>query len=65
MCDIAGIGRLCAEKRIHLVVDAMQSVGVMPLDVSALPPSMLAFGCHKGMLVPQGLGVLYASKSLT
>ena len=64
VCDIAGIGRLCAEKRIHLVVDAMQSVGVMPLDVSALPPSMLAFGCHKGLLVPQGLGVLYASKSL-
>jgi cysteine desulfurase/selenocysteine lyase len=25
---------------------------------------MLAFGCHKGLLVPQGLGVLYASKAL-
>ena len=62
--DIAGIGRLCAEKSIHLIVDAMQSVGVMPLDVAALPPSMLAFGCHKGLLVPQGLGVLYASKAL-
>jgi selenocysteine lyase/cysteine desulfurase len=42
----------------------MQSVGVMPLDVGALPPSMIAFGCHKGLLVPQGLGVLYASKGL-
>jgi selenocysteine lyase/cysteine desulfurase len=62
--DIVGIGRLCAEKSIHLIVDAMQSVGVMPLDVAALPPSMLAFGCHKGLLVPQGLGVLYASKAL-
>jgi cysteine desulfurase / selenocysteine lyase len=63
LSDITGIGRLC-EKRIHLVVDATQSVGVMPLDVGALPPSMIAFGCHKGLLVPQGLGVLYASKSL-
>jgi selenocysteine lyase/cysteine desulfurase len=25
---------------------------------------MLAFGCHKGLLVPQGLGVLYANKTL-
>jgi cysteine desulfurase / selenocysteine lyase len=62
--DISGIGRLCAENGIHLVVDAMQSVGVMPLDVTALPPAMVAFGCHKGLLVPQGLGVLYVSKSL-
>jgi cysteine desulfurase/selenocysteine lyase len=62
--DIAGIGRLCASSGIHLVVDATQSVGVLPIDVSALRASMVAFGCHKGLLVPQGLGVLYVSKSL-
>lgn len=62
--DIVDIGRLCARKRLHFVVDAMQSVGVLPIDVADLPPSMLAFGCHKGLLVPHGLGVLYASKSL-
>lgn len=62
--DIADIGRLCALKGMHLVVDAMQSVGVLPVDVTQLPPSMLAFGCHKGLLVPHGLGVLYVSQSL-
>jgi cysteine desulfurase/selenocysteine lyase len=62
--DIADIGRLCALKGMHLVVDAMQSVGVLQVDVAELPPSMLAFGCHKGLLVPHGLGVLYVSKSL-
>jgi cysteine desulfurase / selenocysteine lyase len=62
--DIADIGRLCARKGLHLVVDAMQSIGVFSLDMAELPPSMLAFGCHKGLLVPHGLGVLYASKSL-
>jgi cysteine desulfurase / selenocysteine lyase len=62
--DIADIGRLCVRKGMHLVVDAMQSVGVLPVDVAELPPSMLAFGCHKGLLVPHGLGVLYVSKSL-
>lgn len=62
--DIAGIGRLCAERGIHLVVDAMQSVGVLSVDVRAMGISMLAAGCHKGLLVPQGLGVLYAKKGL-
>ena len=42
----------------------MQSVGVLPVDVARLPPSMLAFGCHKGLLVPHGLGVLYVSQAL-
>jgi cysteine desulfurase / selenocysteine lyase len=62
--DIADIGRLCAQKGLHLVVDAMQSVGVLPVDVGQLPPSMLAFGCHKGLLVPHGLGLLYVSQAL-
>ena len=57
--DIDGIGRLAREKGIYLVIDAMQSVGVVPLDVGNSGASMVAFGCHKGLLVPQGLGVLY------
>ena len=32
----------------------MQSVGVLPVDVKAMGVSMLAAGCHKGLLVPQG-----------
>lgn len=57
--DIADIGRFCNERGIYLVVDAMQSVGVLPIDVQAMNISMLAAGTHKGLLVPQGLGVLY------
>jgi selenocysteine lyase/cysteine desulfurase len=62
--DLAGIGRLCREKGLYLVVDAMQSVGVVPVDVKAAGVSLLAAGCHKGLLVPQGLGVLYSDRSL-
>lgn len=62
--DIAGIGQMCAERNIALIVDAMQSIGVVPLDVASMPTSMVAFGCHKGLLVPQGLGVLCASRAL-
>jgi selenocysteine lyase/cysteine desulfurase len=62
--DIESIGRLCADKGIYLIVDVMQSVGVLPVDVKKLGVSVLAAGCHKGLLVPQGLGLLYVKESL-
>lgn len=60
--DIESIGRLCKQRGIILVVDAMQSVGVVEIDVKKLGVTFLAAGCHKGMLVPQGLGFLYVNK---
>ncbi|MGF6812597.1 cysteine desulfurase/selenocysteine lyase [Paraburkholderia sp. Clong3] len=62
--DLTSIGKLCKERGLYLVVDAMQSVGVIPLDVKALNISVLAAGTHKGLLVPQGLGVLYVADGL-
>jgi cysteine desulfurase / selenocysteine lyase len=62
--DLKSVGQLCKERGIYLVVDAMQSVGVIPLDVKALNISVLAAGTHKGLLVPQGLGVLYVAEGL-
>jgi len=62
--DIAGIGRLCADKGIYLVVDVMQSIGVLPVDVKKLGVSVVAAGCHKGLLIPQGLGLLYVKADL-
>ena len=62
--DLASVGKLCRERGIYLVVDAMQSVGVVPVDVKALGISVLAAGTHKGLLVPQGLGILYVQDGL-
>ena len=62
--DVASIGRLCKELGIFLIVDAMQSVGVVPIDVEAMNISVLAAGTHKGLLVPQGLGILYVREGL-
>ncbi|NUR84892.1 MAG: aminotransferase class V-fold PLP-dependent enzyme, partial [Nonomuraea sp.] len=47
--SIAGLG-------VPVVVDAMQSVGVLPVDAARV--AALAAGSHKGMLIPQGLGFL-------
>ncbi|WP_180729690.1 aminotransferase class V-fold PLP-dependent enzyme [Paraburkholderia sp. PGU19] len=57
--DIESIGDFCRQRGILLVVDAMQSVGVIPVDVKRMGISALAAGCHKGLLTPQGLGFLY------
>ena len=56
--DVAAIGRLCRERGLFFVVDAMQSTGVVPLDAGAIDATFIGSGCHKGLLVPQGLGIL-------
>jgi selenocysteine lyase/cysteine desulfurase len=63
--DLASISRLCERAGIYLVVDAMQSVGVFPADVRSLGISVLSAGCHKGLLIPQGLGILYCDRKRT
>ncbi|MCP3445268.1 aminotransferase class V-fold PLP-dependent enzyme [Bradyrhizobium sp. CCGUVB14] len=62
--DIDGIGALCAQKKLYFVIDAMQSTGVIPLDAKASGASLIGSGCHKGLLVPQGLGILYCRQGL-
>jgi len=62
--DVARIATFCSERGIKLVVDGMQSIGVLPVDVKSLGISMFAAGAHKGLLTPQGIGVLYCDKVL-
>ncbi len=62
--DIDGVGALCAQKGLYFVIDAMQSTGVIPLDARASGASLIGSGCHKGLLVPQGLGILYCRQGL-
>ena len=62
--DIEGIGKLARSKGLYFIVDATQSVGVVPLNAGASEASVIAFSCHKGLYVPQGLGILYVRKNL-
>lgn len=57
--DVAGI----AELGVPVVVDAMQSVGVMALDLTGA--TAIAAGGHKGLLTPQGIGFLRAPAALS
>ena len=57
--NLARLGAFCREKGITFVVDAVQGVGALRLDLSALPVDIAVAGCHKWLLAPGGLGVLY------
>jgi cysteine desulfurase/selenocysteine lyase len=61
-CDLAALSQLCRDRKIWLVVDAIQQLGAVPIDVRATPVDMLACGGHKWLNAPFGCGFLYISK---
>lgn len=62
--DVEAVGAFCRERGLFFVVDAMQSTGVVPLDAKAMGATFIGSGCHKGLLVPQGLGILYCREDV-
>jgi selenocysteine lyase/cysteine desulfurase len=57
--DLNAIGQLCKDRGVALCVDAIQSLGVMPLDLQKTPIDFLASGGHKWLIGPQGTGFLF------
>ncbi len=45
-----------------LVVDVIQALGVVPIDVQAELVDVAAAACHKWLLTPEGVGLLYLSE---
>jgi cysteine desulfurase family protein len=52
------IGRVCSERGIPLIIDASQSAGKIPIDMTAWNVSAVAFTGHKALLGPTGIGGL-------
>jgi len=61
-CDLKAMGNLCRERGVWLVVDAIQQLGVVPIDVRQTPVDILACGGHKWLNSPFGCGFLYVSR---
>lgn len=57
--DLEAVGRRCREVGALLVVDASQSVGVMPFDMQAVQPDALICAGYKWLLGPYGVSVAY------
>lgn len=49
---------LCRQYRVPFVVDAAQSAGMLPVDMEKLGADFIAMPGHKGLLGPQGTGLL-------
>jgi len=61
---LAEIGQLARQAGVPLLVDAAQSAGVIPINVKDMGISLLAAPGHKGLLGPQGTGLLYVAEGL-
>jgi selenocysteine lyase/cysteine desulfurase len=62
--DLATIGRFCRERGKLFCVDAIQSLGVLVVDVVAMNIDYLAADGHKWLLGPEGAGVMYCRREL-
>ena len=55
VCALAG---MCKRHGVPFIVDAAQSAGVLPVQLGSLGAEFIAMPGHKGLLGPQGTGVL-------
>jgi selenocysteine lyase/cysteine desulfurase len=59
--DLERLGRAARRVDALLVVDVIQAMGVLPTDVEAELVDVAAGACHKWLLTPEGIGLLYLS----
>ncbi|MFH1487730.1 MAG: aminotransferase class V-fold PLP-dependent enzyme, partial [Pseudomonadota bacterium] len=60
-CDLEALGAFCRQKGLLFCVDAIQSLGVIPMDVNKYGIHFLASGGHKWLLATMGCGCLFIS----
>ncbi len=53
---------LCRHYGVPFVIDAAQSAGMLPIDFTALGAEFIAMPGHKGLLGPQGTGLLLCAR---
>jgi len=62
--DLEKFGRFCREREIFFVVDAIQSLGQLPIDVNVACIDILATGGQKWLCAPFGTGFVYVRRAL-
>lgn len=60
--DLNAIGAICRRHGVFFFVDAIQGLGVFPLDVEHAHIDALSADGHKWLLGPEGCGVLYVRR---
>ena len=62
LVDLARVGESAREAGAALVVDAIQSLGAHPFDVSEVRPDFLVASSYKWLLGPYGVGFMYVGE---
>lgn len=60
--DVESIGKLLYSRGILFALDAIQTLGVFPLDVCKAHVDMLSADAHKWMLGPMAMGIVYVAE---
>lgn len=56
LADLSAISTFCKAHQLQLIVDASQTAGIFPINMTHLGISALCFTGHKSLLGPQGIG---------
>jgi selenocysteine lyase/cysteine desulfurase len=64
VADLRRFSEACRARDVWLVVDAIQGVGVLPLDVARTRVDLLACGGQKWLLSPWGSGFTYVHPAM-
>ena len=62
--NMRAIGEICRNRGVIFFVDAIQGLGVFPIDVQSSHIDALAADGHKWLLGPEGCAILYISRRL-
>ncbi len=62
--DLETLGKLCRDRNVFLVVDAIQGLGAVPLDLGRVHVDVLTAGTFKWLMSGTGLALLYVRSGL-
>jgi len=62
--DLEHLGDFCRKQKILFCVDAIQSLGVLPFDLTRIKADFVVADGHKWMLGPEGVALLYVNPHL-
>jgi cysteine desulfurase/selenocysteine lyase len=62
--DLSKVGDLCRRKKVLFCVDAIQSLGIIPMNVKECNIDFLSADAHKWLLGPEGIGIFYCKEEL-
>ena len=63
--DLIELGRWCQKRGVLFCVDAIQALGVLPIDVREMKIDFLSCGGHKWLCAPEGTGIFYCNRELS